>query len=88
MAAYGATLACEFAKMLVQLSVAHGHLNAIMSGLEKLVNDVAVDPKWLEILAELKLLFNRYYNARGLSENYFQWMQTLICNFYSLPPMD
>ena len=46
-AAYGrVTLACDLAKMLVQLSVAYaGHLNAIRSGLENLVNDVAVlDP--------------------------------------------
>lgn len=85
MAAYGATLACEFAAMLVQLGVAHGHLNAILSGLKKAED---VDPKWFEVLEELKLLFNQYYNVRGLSENYFQWMQTLICNFYSLPPMD
>jgi hypothetical protein len=83
MAAYGATLACEFAAMLVQLSVAHGHLNAIIKGMET-VGDTVDD--FLPKLHELKALLNQYYDARGCSENYFQWMQTLICNLYSLPP--
>ena len=33
LAAYGATLACVAAKMLVNLAVAHGHLNAIIIGM-------------------------------------------------------
>jgi len=87
MAAYGATLACEFAAMVVQLATAHGHLNAISRGLEGIGRDVdSVDPDWQRQLEELKILFNRLYDARGRSENYFQWMQTLICNLYSLPP--
>ena len=88
MAAYGATLACEFAGMLVQLAVAHGHLNAIIDGLK--IADVGEDrcnPEWSASLEELKGLFNEFYDARGRSENYFQWMQTLLCNLYSLPPM-
>jgi hypothetical protein len=83
MAAYGATLACEFAAMLVHLSVAHGHINAIIKGMEKADN---VDEELLPKLQELKSLLNQYYDTRGRSENYFQWMQTLICNLYSLPP--
>jgi Dehydrogenases (flavoproteins) len=82
MAAYGATLACEFAAMLVQLSVAHGHINAIIKGLEKAEN---VDNDLVPRLKELKSLLNQYYDTRGNAENYFQWMQTLICNLYSLP---
>jgi len=85
MAAYGATLACEFAGMLVQLSVSHGHINAILSGLEKVESG---EPDWIGQLEELKVLFNKYYDTRGRSENYFQWMQTLICNLYSLPPIE
>lgn len=83
MAAYGATLACEFAAMVVQLSVAHGHINAIIN---KLKVSESTDEDWLPRLYELKALLNQYYDARGRSENYFQWMQTLICNLYSLPP--
>lgn len=83
MAAYGATLACEFAAMLVNLSVAHGHINAIISSMNK---NECFESDWLKILHELKILFVHYYDAHGRSENYFQWMQTLICNLYSLPP--
>ena len=87
MAAYGATLACEFAAMVVQLATAHGHINAILKGMEGIgQNAESVDPDWQEQLEELKILFNQFYDARGRSENYFQWMQTLICNLYSLPP--
>eukprot|EP00557_Chaetoceros_sp_GSL56_P008243 CAMPEP_0176499910 /NCGR_PEP_ID=MMETSP0200_2-20121128/13213_1 /TAXON_ID=947934 /ORGANISM="Chaetoceros sp., Strain GSL56" /LENGTH=605 /DNA_ID=CAMNT_0017898429 /DNA_START=207 /DNA_END=2024 /DNA_ORIENTATION=- len=83
MAAYGATLACEFAAMLVHLSVAHGHINAIIKGMEKATGNV--DDDLIPRLQELKTLLNQYYDTRGRSENYFQWMQTLICNLYSLP---
>jgi len=83
MAAYGATLACEFAAMVVHLSVAHGHINAIVNAMK---NVKQADPEWIIALEELRGLFNQYYDSRGRSENYFQWMQTLICNLYSLPP--
>jgi len=83
MAAYGATLACEFAEMLVQLAVAHGHLNTIE---KELVNADGADDSWGSQVKELKALFTKYYDTRGRAENYFQWMQTLICNLYSLPP--
>lgn len=83
MAAYGATLACEFAELLVNLSVAHGHINAIISSMNK---NGSFESDWLKMLHELKILFTRYYDSHGRSENYFQWMQTLICNLYSLPP--
>jgi hypothetical protein len=44
------------------------------------------DAKWIKTeLDELKSLFARHYQARSRSENYFQWVQTLICNMYSLP---
>ena len=82
MAAYGATLACEFAAMLVHLGVAHGHINAIVNAMKKAE---PADPEWVIELEELRGLFNQYYDSRGRSENYFQWMQTLICNLYSLP---
>jgi hypothetical protein len=81
-AAYGATLACESAQLLVQLAFAYGHLNSILSGLdnfESLSN-------WNEQVLVLKDLFAEYYAAKSRSENYFQWVQTLICNLYSLPP--
>ena len=81
-AAYGATLACEFAAMLVHLGVAHGHINAIVNAMKKAE---PADPEWVIELEELRGLFNQYYDSRGRSENYFQWMQTLICNLYSLP---
>ncbi len=83
MAAYGATLACEFAEMMVQLAVSYGHLNAI----EKELTDLEGGERtWGSQVKELKALFTKYYDARGRAENYFQWMQTLICNLYSLPP--
>ena len=84
MAAYGATLSASYADMLVQLAVSHGHLNAILSGLDSLKKAPGMD--WSDDVKELKSLYTQYYNARGRSENYFQWMQTLICNLYSLPP--
>jgi hypothetical protein len=83
-AAYGATLACENAGMLVQLAVGYGHLNAILEDMEKMKE--FVDDDWVEELKKLKNLLSEYYNARGRSENYFQFVQTLICNLYSLPP--
>jgi hypothetical protein len=82
-AAYGATLACESAYMVVQLAVAYGHLNSIMQDFEEF-DDY---PEWKESVTELKDLFAQYYDAKSRSENYFQWVQTLICNLYSLPPM-
>ena len=90
MAAYGATLACEFAEMLVQLAISHGHLNSIETQLKNLVHgmDDEIVVKWLHQLQDLKKDFTKYYDSRGRAENYFQWMQTLICNLYSLPPRD
>ena len=86
LAAYGATLACEAADMLVQLAVAHGHLNAILSGLGDACATGYVDAVWVEEVEQLKVALADYYDARSRSENYFQWVQTLICNLYSLPP--
>jgi hypothetical protein len=80
-AAYGATLATEAADMLVQLAVSIGHLNSILEDMEK----ISVGDKWIEEVKELKTLLSDFYNARGRSENYFQFVQTLICNLYSLP---
>lgn len=40
----------------------------------------------LERVQYLKQLFVQYYEAHSRSENYFQWVQTVICNLYSLPP--
>lgn len=83
MAAYGATLACEFAASLVNLAIAHGHINAITKGLE---GSKDAHSEWITELEELKVMTNQFYDAHGRSENYFQWIQTLICNLYSLPP--
>lgn len=80
-AAYGATLACESAHMVVQLAVAYGHLNSIIQDLDELNQK----SEWKEHAQELKRLFAAYYDARSRSENYFQWVQTLICNLYSIP---
>ena len=85
LAAYGATLACVSADMLVQLAVAHGHLNAVLQGIQG-VQLHGEDNEWLGECDELKDLFSEYYNVRSRSENYFQWIQTLICNLYSIPP--
>jgi hypothetical protein len=92
-AAYGATLACENAHSLVLLAVAIGHLNAILNGMDQISGEVwqkdAFNGKrsdWKDQVEELKELFALHYEARSRSENYFQWVQTLICNMYSLPP--
>jgi hypothetical protein len=47
-----------------------------------------VDNEWVQEIQEVKMLLSDYYNARGRAENYFQFVQTLICNLYSLPPFD
>lgn len=86
MAAYGATLASEFAGMIVQLAIGHGHLNAILQELEENLYQ-NIYPDWVDEIQELKSMLTKYYGARAQAENYFQWVQTLICNLYSLPPM-
>jgi hypothetical protein len=83
LAAYGATLACESADMLLQLAVAYGHLNAIILNMQGLGN-MTEDFRWEERLKGLKRLFLKYFDARSQSENYFQLVQTLICNLYSI----
>lgn len=85
-AAYGATLACESADSMVQLAVSYGHLNSILEDLEKEDIKKMVDEEWKQDVNELKTSLAEYYNTRGRSENYFQFVQTLICNLYSLPP--
>lgn len=80
-AAYGATLACESAQMVVHLAIAYGHLNSIIQDL----SDFDQMAGCKETVQELKDLFAAYYAAKSRSENYFQWVQTLICNLYSLP---
>jgi hypothetical protein len=85
-AAYGATLACEAAEMVVQLAVNIGHFNSILED-TKTMRDY-VDNEWVQEIQEVKMLLSDYYNARGRAENYFQFVQTLICNLYSLPPFD
>jgi len=87
LAAYGATLACESADMVVQLAIGYGHLNTILSDMEEFSKDGFVDEQWMNEVKALKDLLSSYYDARGRAENYFQWVQTLICNLYSLPPM-
>lgn len=80
LAAYGATLACEAAGNLVQLATAIGHLNSILEAMEG-----QGKPEWIEKLNEIKTDMALHFEARSRSENYFQWVQTLICNLYSLP---
>jgi hypothetical protein len=86
LAAYGATLACESAGMLLQLAVAYGHLNAILLNMRSIseIDDV----RWAEKIRGLKQLFLKYYDARSQSENYFQFVQTVLCNLYSLHPIE
>mmetsp|Transcript_2161 Transcript_2161/g.4730 ORF Transcript_2161/g.4730 Transcript_2161/m.4730 type:complete len:593 (+) Transcript_2161:93-1871(+) len=90
LAAYGATLACEAAGSFVQLAVAHGHLNNILSDLSKAEFDDKASKTFIKEAStdveELKSLLTDFYDAHSRSENYFQWVQTLICNLYSLPP--
>jgi hypothetical protein len=86
LAAYGATLACEAAGSLVQLSVAIGHVNAILNDMEGMKDSSEfVDDVWIQEIKDFKEMLAVYYEARTKSENYFQWVQTLICNMYSLP---
>jgi hypothetical protein len=87
LAAYGATLACEAAGNLVQLAVGVGHLNSILEDMEAMQENVPeISYDWIQEVKDLKSLLIMYYEARSRSENYFQWVQTLICNMYSLPP--
>jgi hypothetical protein len=83
LAAYGATLACQAADMVVQLAVGQGHLKAILMSAKDMGDKM--DSKWVADIEELKDLLADYYDARSNSENYFQFVQTLICNLYSLP---
>jgi hypothetical protein len=89
-------IACEAAGSFVRLAVAIGHLNAILDGNEIIAQAMMeeeekkkrddYDSEWIKTeLNELKALFTRHFQARSRSENYFQWVQTLICNMYSLP---
>lgn len=78
LAAYGATLACEAAASIVLLATGIGHLNAI-------VQDLGDRQDWVKQVEELKLLLSLHYEARARAETYFQFVQTLICNMYSLP---
>jgi hypothetical protein len=82
-AAYGATLACEFADQLVQLAVGTGHLNSILEDMKD--SSPYVTDEWMQEVNELKGLLADHYDAKGRAENYFQFVQTLICNLYSLP---
>jgi hypothetical protein len=84
LAAYGATLACESAASLVILATCIGHINAILQNVAEM-EEVKVQSQWLKLFQELKSLFELNYEARARSETYFQFVQTLICNMYSLP---
>lgn len=81
-AAYGATLACEAAGVLVRLAVTTGHLNSIRNNLKEFKNMEEL----VDRVEDIKTLMNMHYEARCKSENYFQWVQTLISNVYSVPP--
>ncbi len=85
-AAYGATLAVETADLLCQLAVGVGHVNAILDNMKRMSD--YVDEEWVQEMIQIKHLLTEHYNARGRAENYFQFVQTLICNLYSLPPFD
>jgi hypothetical protein len=86
-AAYGATLACEAAGNLVRLAIGTGHVNSIRKNLvQQQGQQGQCQDDWIQQVEELKDLLALYYEAHSKSENYFQWVQTLICNLYSLPP--
>jgi hypothetical protein len=84
LAAYGATLACESAASLVLLATCTGHLNAILQNIADLT-ELEINTECKKQIRELKSLFVLYYEAKARSETYFQFVQTLICNMYSLP---
>jgi hypothetical protein len=92
LAAYGATLACEAAGNVVQLAISIGHLNAILKNSATILLDQGENEEehvWMiQQTQELKSLFLEYYEAKSRSENYFQWVQTCICNLYSVPSCD
>lgn len=56
MAVYGATLACEFAEMLVQLAVSRRHLDSVEDELIKLCDEMDEDVvmEWVKQVKELK----------------------------------
>lgn len=93
LAAYGATLACDAAASVVVLATAIGHLKSIVQQIKnvpepnELCQDGVVFDKdiWLEQLGELRSSYLLYFEARSRAETYFQFVQTLICNLYSLP---
>lgn len=86
LAAYGATLACEAAASLVHLATGIGHLNAIAQALQTTSpSGGPAGGPWLAQVDELKALLAVHYEARARAETYFQFVQTLICNLYSLP---
>jgi hypothetical protein len=85
LAAYGATLACEAAASLVLLATGTGHVNSILQSVAT-INDIDQLVQWTKEIEELKTLLGVYYEAKARSETYFQFVQTLICNMYSLPP--
>lgn len=81
-AAYGATLASESAAAATRLAVALGHLKAMTTALE---DTQKIDATVLSEMEELRSYYIAYFEAKSRSENYFQWIQTLICNLYSIP---
>jgi hypothetical protein len=83
LAAYGATLACESAASLVLLATGVGHLNAIMRNVVD-TKGLEGNMEWIQQIEELKCLLELYYESKARSETYFQFVQTLICNMYSL----
>lgn len=87
LAAYGATLACEAAASLVALATAVGHVNAILAAMDQFPHEPPT-VGWANQLRELTTSLRWHYEARSRSETYFQFVQTLICNVYSLPPFD
>ena len=91
LAAYGATLVCAAAGGLVHLAVAHRHLNHILSDLKAAVSKDGLDKEVTAFIQEamsgmeeLKTLLTNCYETASRAENYFQWVQTLICHVYSL----
>ena len=82
--AMSASLACEAAASLVLLATGKGHLNAILKSITLMQDDVQA-LEWKDQIDELKSLIRLYYEAKARSETYFQFVQTLICNMYSLP---
>merc|ERR1712232_923377 len=80
LAARGATVACNNGMALVNMAVGIGHLDVMLKDMKH--HNVE---SFVEDLEHLRALLPKYYDAVVLTENYFQWLQTIAANTYSMP---